>query len=77
MAGKTRQSANLVSNYDVYANVTNNYVGIGSSAPVVKLDVAGGINASGSIGIGTTNPTYKVQIDDTAATGAGLITDCP
>jgi len=28
---------------------------------------------SGFVGIGTTNPTYKVQIDDTAVTGAGLL----
>ena len=78
MAGKTRQSANLVSNYDVYANVTNNYVGIGSSAPVVKLDVAGGINASGSIGIGTTNPIGQLQVSSGpviigAATSTGTL----
>jgi len=37
------------------------------------LQVTGGAYVSGSVGIGTTNPTYKVQIDDTAVTGAGLL----
>jgi len=30
-------------------------------------------NISGNLGIGTTNPTYKTHIVDTAATGAGLL----
>lgn len=45
-------------------------VGIGTTTPAYKLDVAGIINSSsntyvgGSVGIGTMVPSYKLQIDD-------------
>ena len=46
-------------------------VDTGTSGQVVQA--YGGAYVSGSLGIGTTNPTYKTHIVDTAATGAGLL----
>jgi hypothetical protein len=43
-------------------------VGIGTASPAAKLDVAGGINASGNVGLGVTSPPEKL----TAATGSNL-----
>jgi len=39
-------------------------VGIGTTSPTAKLDVAGNAAISGRVGIGTTNPGYKLSVMD-------------
>jgi hypothetical protein len=38
-------------------------VGVGTTSPAAKLDVAGNINVSGGVGIGTTVPNAKLHVD--------------
>lgn len=47
--GKSRQSANLVSDNNIFVNIINDRVGVGSTTPKVKLDVIGDVNVSGVI----------------------------
>jgi hypothetical protein len=47
--GKTRQSANLVSDNNIFIDINNDRVGIGSTIPTYKLDVVGDINFTGSL----------------------------
>jgi hypothetical protein len=47
--GKTRQSANLVSDNNIFIDIENDRVGIGSTIPSYKLDVVGDINFTGSL----------------------------
>ena len=49
---KTRQSANLVSENNIFSDITNNRVGIGTTNPQYTLDVRGDINFSGSLNQG-------------------------
>ncbi len=44
---KTRQSANLVSENNIFSDITNNGVGIGITTPTEKLQVIGNANISG------------------------------
>jgi hypothetical protein len=46
---KTRDTANLVSHNNIYVDVVNDFVGIGSIVPTAKLDVRGNVNISGVI----------------------------
>ena len=41
MADKTRYIANLVSDDNIYVDITNDRVGIGTTVPTSKLDVRG------------------------------------
>jgi hypothetical protein len=43
---KTRDTANLVAQNNIYVDIVNDYVGIGSLTPTTKLDVSGGVNAT-------------------------------
>ena len=47
--GKTRNSANLVSDNNIFVDIANDRVGIGSTLPSFKLDVSGDINLSGTL----------------------------
>lgn len=47
--GKSRDSANLVSDSNIFVNITNDRVGIGSTNPIAKLDVVGDIRTTGIV----------------------------
>ena len=49
---KTRQSANLASENNIFSDITNNRVGIATTIPQYTLDVRGDINFSGSLNQG-------------------------
>lgn len=44
--GKTRQTADLSSDGNIFVDITNDRVGIGSTAPKAKLDVVGIVSAT-------------------------------
>ena len=69
--GKSRQSANLVSDNNIFVDITNDRVGIGSTIPNVKLDVDGDINVSGVI---TASSFSGSASNATYATTAGIST---
>lgn len=77
--GKTRQSANLVSDGNITVDISNDRIGIGSTSPTTKLDVSGTVKAtsfSGS-GSGLTNiaASYATASGiSTYATTAGIAT---
>ena len=39
--GRTRESANLVSDNNIFVDISNDLVGIGVTSPTVELDVSG------------------------------------
>lgn len=47
--GKSRDTANLTSDNNISVDIVNDRVGIGSTVPQYKLDVAGNINFSGNL----------------------------
>jgi len=47
--GKTRDSANLVSDNNITVDVTNDRIGIGTTNPTVKLHVIGDVLTTGII----------------------------
>ena len=47
--GKTRDSANLVSDNNIFVDISNDRVGIGITIPGYDLDVSGSINLSGNL----------------------------
>jgi hypothetical protein len=47
--GKTRNSANLVSDNNIFIDIVNDRVGIGTTNPQYKLDVGGDINFTGTL----------------------------
>jgi hypothetical protein len=51
--GKTRDSANLVADINVFSDVTNDRVGVGISSPTAKLDVNGTVKATSFVGSGS------------------------
>jgi hypothetical protein len=83
--GKTRDSANLVSDSNIKVDIVNDRVGIGTSTPAYDLDVVGDVNFSGTlyqngeefvsggegVGLSTTgfSTAYGLHID---SVGAGV-----
>jgi len=65
--GKTRETANLVSDYNIFVDPTNDRVGIGSTVPTSKLSVTGDVVISGV----TTTNTLSVSNN---ATISGVVT---
>jgi len=53
MANRTRDTANLVSDNNLYVNITTDKVGIGTTIPLSKLDVRGDVSIASTLGIGT------------------------
>ena len=47
--GKSRDTANLVSDINIFSDVTNDRVGIGSTAPTSKFDVQGNVRVVGIV----------------------------
>lgn len=46
--GKTRDTSNLVSDLNVFSDITNDRIGVGLVNPATKLDVSGSIHATGA-----------------------------
>ena len=45
--GRTRESANLVSDKNIFVDIANDLVGVGTTAPTATLEVSGTLNVSG------------------------------
>ena len=45
--GRTRESANLVSDKNIFVDIANDFVGIGTTAPTATLEVSGTLAVSG------------------------------
>jgi len=59
MADRTRYTANLVSDSNLYANIDTDRVGIGTTNPSQKLDVVGSAKISGDLIVSTNNITTE------------------
>ena len=63
--GRTRESANLVSENNIFVDIANDLVGIGVTSPTVELDVSGNAKVSGIITAtsfrGICNPGYDAE----------------
>jgi len=55
MANRTRDTANLVSDNNLYVNITTDKVGIGTTTPTSKLHVVGNTLITGITTIGLAN----------------------
>jgi len=47
--GRTRESANLVSDRNIFVDISSDLVGIGTTAPTAELDVSGNAKVSGIV----------------------------
>lgn len=71
MADKTRISGNLVSDNNIFVNVSSDNTGIGTTNPQTKLDVVGNVRVSGIL---STPNTFYV---DTTNRRVGILTTSP
>ena len=60
--GKTRETSNLVSTYNVYSDIEQDFIGIGTSSPIQKLDVYGSLHVKDELGVGSTTPVQKLDV---------------
>jgi hypothetical protein len=49
MSNNSRRSANLVSNVNIFSDIDNNRIGIGTTNPQYTLDVYGDLNFNGTL----------------------------
>ena len=78
--GKTRQSADLVSDGNIFVNIDNDRVGIGSTVPTHKLDVDGSVkftgiamNSNTILSSSTIPPNYNaMSIGPIVSVGSGV-----
>lgn len=85
MADKTRYTANLVSDSNLYIDIVNDRVGIGTTIPTSKLSVDGNVYVSGiitsssgvlisGVGIATAGGTVGTGVTLLDFRGAGIST---
>ena len=88
MGNKTRHTANLVSDNNLFVDIANDRVGIGSTQPTAKLNVAGIVSATSFRGDGSqlsgisvdstslvdSNSATRVQATTTGAVVTGILT---
>jgi len=88
MGNKTRHTANLVSDNNLFVDIANDRVGIGSTQPTAKLNVAGIVSATSFRGDGSqltgisvdstslvdSNSTTRVQANAAGAVVTGILT---
>lgn len=71
--GKARQSANLVSDNNIFIDTTKDFVGIGSTLPSSKLSVSGNVNVSGVVTATSFKGSSQIGVS-TNGTYVGLTT---
>ena len=85
MTDKTRDTANLVSNTNLYVDIVNDRVGIGTTIPTSKLSIDGNVYISGiitsssgtlisGVGIATAGGTVGTGVTLLDFRGAGIST---
>lgn len=71
MADRTRYTGNLVSDSNLYVDISTDRIGIGTTQPSSKLDVVGDVNVSGVI-TATTFVGDGSGLTGIVATGSGV-----
>ena len=65
--GKTRNSANLVSDNNLFIDIANDRVGVGTTNPQYKLDVTGIVSATSYRGDGSQLTGVGGELDITSS----------
>ena len=69
MPNKTRFTGNLISDNNIFSDIVNDRVGIGTTVPSAKLDVAGNVNVSGVL----TATTFVGNLTGTSTTATNVV----